>query len=121
MTQKKRKSTTFSAANVAAARQHHENTLASSFLLSAFDSPKAEYFAAVSHAVDSHRVSVWDTRSSSLVVSWTAPHKNTKMTCLAWGRESPKRDSEATNDDEEIVDAKVGCPLYATEVAWLWG
>ncbi|KAJ3417469.1 WD repeat-containing protein 43 [Chytridiales sp. JEL 0842] len=104
MTQKKRKSSTFAASNVAAAKQHYENTLATSFLFSAFDLPKAEYFAAVLHAVDAHRVSVWDTRSSSLVVSWSAPTKNTKFTCLAWGRESPNKVHDSVTNGVDVQE-----------------
>ncbi|KAJ3106543.1 WD repeat-containing protein 43 [Phlyctochytrium planicorne] len=74
-----------SAGSIATLRQ---NALSyARFIHSAFDTPRADYFAAVTQVLDTHKISVWDCRNSSLVVSLSPPSKDTKFTCLAWGRD----------------------------------
>ncbi|KAJ3206194.1 WD repeat-containing protein 43 [Dinochytrium kinnereticum] len=77
--------TSLSSSSVAALRQ---NTAAYSwFIHSRFDTPRADYFAAVTQVLDTHKISVFDCRTSALVVSLSPPSKETKFTCVAWGRD----------------------------------
>ncbi|KAI9204449.1 WD40-repeat-containing domain protein [Polychytrium aggregatum] len=83
----KRKSTHFNNAapqSATAREEYHQHLAAESFLLSAFDSPSVDYFAAVFQAVDAHRLKIWDTRTSSLSFDMPLP-KGDKCTCIAWG------------------------------------
>ncbi|KAJ3278551.1 WD repeat-containing protein 43 [Borealophlyctis nickersoniae] len=78
----------FSATAVKQTQLQQEHSLGASepFLLSAFDPANAAYFAAVSQAVDSYRLRIWDTKTSSLVGEYAAPAGNA-CSCLAWGEE----------------------------------
>ncbi|KAJ3044681.1 WD repeat-containing protein 43 [Rhizophlyctis rosea] len=80
----KRKSGAFSAAAVKTTIATQDKLQTTSFLLSAFDTPACTQFAAVSQAVDSHRLRVWDTRTSALTTDFAAPVGH-GCTCLSWG------------------------------------
>ncbi|KAJ3194524.1 WD repeat-containing protein 43 [Irineochytrium annulatum] len=84
---------------------------APAFLLSKFDTPNAssantstiEYLASVSQALDAHRVTVWDTRTSAHLVGWSSPSKNVKFTSLAWGR-AVNVTQQAVNGDDAMEE-----------------
>ncbi|KAJ3118793.1 WD repeat-containing protein 43 [Phlyctochytrium bullatum] len=111
--QKKRakQPTALSASSVATLRQAANSTALPSrvagggFLLSAFDLPKADYLAAVTQVLDTHRISVWDCRTGALVVTFSPPSKDTRITCLAWGR-SPATENGGLDDDDAVGKKK---------------
>ncbi|KAJ3043999.1 WD repeat-containing protein 43 [Rhizophlyctis rosea] len=80
----KRKSGAFSAAAVKQTHAQQDKLHTTAFLLSAFDTPFSTHFAAVSQAVDSHHLRIWDTRSSTLSTDFAAPPGH-GCTCLSWG------------------------------------
>ncbi|KAJ3092808.1 WD repeat-containing protein 43 [Quaeritorhiza haematococci] len=89
----------FSAKAVAAAViQHQQQAAADAFLFSAFDNAPqaADYFAAISQTVESQRLRVYDTHTSTVAldISLNQPNANktdsvslgTSSTCLKWGK-----------------------------------
>ncbi|RKO92830.1 WD40-repeat-containing domain protein [Blyttiomyces helicus] len=75
----KRKST----GTFASASQSTSTAQTAAFELSAFDSPAPDLFAVVSQGIDSHRLRIWDTRTSSLSSDYSG--QGNRCTCLAWG------------------------------------
>jgi len=62
----------------------------SQVLFSSFDSIDAEYFAIVTHAVDSNQLRIFDARNNTVKKSYTS-EKQERFTCMSWGQiQQPK-------------------------------
>jgi U3 small nucleolar RNA-associated protein 5 len=54
-------------------------------ILSAFeDTPTADHFALITHAVDRHRLRIFNVRSGTVSNDYSAEEKE-RFTCLTWG------------------------------------
>ncbi|CAG8534032.1 4138_t:CDS:2 [Paraglomus occultum] len=62
----------------------------SQVLFSSFDSIDAEYFAIVTHAVDSNQLRIFDARNNTVKKSYTSENQE-RFTCMSWGQiQQPK-------------------------------
>ncbi|KAJ1565989.1 hypothetical protein HK405_011157, partial [Cladochytrium tenue] len=67
------------------------------YVVSAFDRPRCDLFAAVTVALGAHQLSVWDTRTGALVATLKPPSPSTRLTSLAWCQD-PSLPSDAPDD-----------------------